>query len=86
VDFKSATKFATKFDRRITPVVHFVGFTDDRFWSAVKVWGRPEYIHRGWDLRARRELHPADTIVFAEGEHDQPMREKSYSDIKEPKP
>ena len=34
------------------PAVHFVGFRDERYWSAVKVWGRPSFIHRGWDMRA----------------------------------
>lgn len=62
-------------------ILHFVGFKDDRYWNAVKAFGRPHYIHRGWDLRARRELAPDDMIVFADGPHDQQPRIKSYSDI-----
>jgi hypothetical protein len=67
----------------MTACVHFVGFRGEEYWSAVKVWGRPHYIHRGWDLRARRELDEDDTIVFAYGEYDQPMRAKSFDDIRE---
>ncbi len=66
------------------PLVHFVGFAGEEYWSAVKVWGRPDYIHRGWDRRACREIDPAvDTIVFASGPHDQAMREKSFDDYRE---
>lgn len=65
------------------PCTHFVGFRDDRYWNAVRVWGLPHYIHRGWDLRARREIADGDTIVFAEGPSCQPMRVKSYDDLRE---
>ena len=53
----------------MTKAVHFVGFRDDRYWAAVKVFGRPDFIHRIWDLRARREIDfEHDVIVFADGE------------------
>jgi hypothetical protein len=67
-------------------IVHFVGFRDDRYWSAVRVWGRPHYIHRGWDLRARREIDEIDIVVFADGPYDQAPRVKSYNDLDEPMP
>lgn len=63
--------------------IHFIGFRDDRYWNAVKVFGRPHFIHRGYDLRGLREIGEEDTIVFAEGEHDQEPRKKSYNDIEE---
>lgn len=62
---------------------HFVGFRDDRFWSAVMVFGRPHFIHRGWDLRARRDVARGDVIVFADGEASQEPRLKSFDDIRE---
>lgn len=65
------------------PCVHFVGFRSDEYLSAVKVWGKPDYYHIGWDRRARREIAPGDTIVFALGEHDQPYAERNFDDIKE---
>lgn len=55
----------------IRPIVHFVGFRDDRYWASAKVWGRPHYIHQGFDLRARRDIADCDTVVFADGEADQ---------------
>jgi hypothetical protein len=64
--------------------IHFVGFRDDRYWNAVRVFGRPTFIHRGWDLRARREIDRDDLVVFADGPHDQAPRVKSYDDIREP--
>lgn len=55
--------------------LHFVGFRGDEFWSAVRIWGRPGFIHRRWDLRARRDIAEGDTIIFATGtEADEPSR------------
>ncbi len=62
-------------------IVHFVGFRDDRYNAARKIWGEPHYIHPGWDLRAAREIAEDDLVVFACGEHDQIPRTRSYSDI-----
>ena len=63
--------------------VHYVGFRDDRYLSALRVFGGPRVIHRGWDLRARREIGPDDVVVFAEGPHDQEPRRRSFNDINE---
>ena len=64
-------------------IVHFVGFRGDEFWSAQKVFGPPDFIHRGWDLRAQREIGENDIVVFAKGPHDQKPRRQSYNDIDE---
>lgn len=54
---------------------HFVAFRGEEYWSAVKVWGRPVFVHMRWDQRARREIGPGDTIIFARGaEGDEPSR------------
>ena len=45
--------------------VHFVGFRGDEYHSAVKVWGKPTFIHRIWDVRAAQEAQPEDVVVFA---------------------
>ena len=63
--------------------VHFVGFRGDEYWSAVKVFGEPDYIHRGWDLRAQREIADGDMVMLAQGEYDQEPRTQSYDDIRE---
>ena len=68
----------------MTPCTHFIGFRDDRYWSAVKVFGLPEYIHRGWDLRAQREIAPGDTVIFATGSEAQEPRRQSFNDLTEP--
>jgi hypothetical protein len=53
--------------------LHFVGFKDDRYWSAVKVWGKPNFVHRHWDYRAKCEVVPGDVAIFAKGdETDEP--------------
>jgi hypothetical protein len=68
---------------RNNALVHFVAFRGEEYWSAVKVWGPPDFIHRGWDLRARREIADGDTIVLAQGEHDQVPQHKSFDDLTE---
>ena len=62
---------------------HFVGFCDDHYLAAVRAFGRPDFIHRGWDLRARREIADGDLIVFAQGDSEQQPRVKSFDDIRE---
>ena len=57
----------------MTRCIHFVGFRDDRYWNAVRAFGLPDFIHRVWDRRAQREISDEDLIVFAKGEHDQPV-------------
>ena len=66
--------------------MHFVGFRDERYFTAVRVFGLPDFIHRGWDLRARREIAPGDVIVFAEGGEWQEPRRRSFNDLDEPNP
>lgn len=69
-----------------TPVraaLHFVGFRDDRYLSAVRAFGPPDFIHRRWDMRAAREIAPGDTIVFATGTENQKPSRYSGDDIVE---
>ena len=37
-------------------LVHFVGFKDDRYTTAVRIFGKPDFIHRIWDIRAWRMM------------------------------
>lgn len=67
--------------REPTGHVHFVGFRNDRYHAAVRVWGVPDFFHLGWDRRALREIGEGDTVVFANGPHDQEPRERSFPDI-----
>jgi hypothetical protein len=53
--------------------LHFVGFKDDRYWNAVKVFGLPDFYHRVWDVRARQEVVPGDVAVFATGDETMPL-------------
>ncbi|GAB4071807.1 hypothetical protein KHC28_00530 [Ancylobacter sonchi] len=68
----------------VTPALHFVAFRGDEFLSAVRLWGRPDFIHRKWDQRARREIAPGDTIIFAAGSEADPPSRFNGNDIDEP--
>jgi hypothetical protein len=50
---------------KVCPCVHFVGFRDDSYHNAVKVFGLPDFYHRYWDRRAADDVAPGDTVVFA---------------------
>jgi hypothetical protein len=55
---------------------HFVRFSnlhDQTYWSAVRTFGPPGFLHRYWDQRAFREIADGDLVVFAKGEADQPV-------------
>lgn len=64
-------------------MLHFVGFKGDEYVRACRVFGFPDFIHPGWDLRAFREIAPGDTVIFATGSHNQEPRKKSFTDYKE---
>ena len=64
-------------------IVHFVGFRGDEYWSAVRIWGRPTFIHRRWDRRAQRDIGPGEIVIFATGDDQQPLARFNGDDIDE---
>ena len=58
----------------IRPALHFVGFRDDRYWNAVRVFGPPDFIHPAWDVYAANDVAPGDIVLFAEGAADRAPR------------
>lgn len=59
---------------------HFVGFKDDRYLTAVKTFGKPDFIHRFWDRRAVDEVATGDVVFFADGDETQPVRAFAFDD------
>jgi len=66
-----------------TAALHFVGFKGDEYTRAVMVFGLPDFIHRGWDMRARREIAEGDIVVFANGTGEAPPCKFSFDDSNE---
>lgn len=64
--------------------IHYVGFRDDRYWNAYRIWGGPRIFHRVWDTRARREIGPDDVVIFANGDWTQDYSKYVGRDIDEP--
>lgn len=60
--------------------IHFVGFRDERYWSAVKIWGKPDFIHPLWDRRAMQDADEGDVFVFAKGDETWSVAEYSWND------
>lgn len=61
-------------------MLHFVRFRDDRWHNAVKVFGRPDFIHRHWDARAVCEVCEGDVVVFATGDENSEVTPFAYDD------
>jgi|SRR5674476_164476 len=79
------TRAAWQHATRTTPyaergVFHFVGFKDDRYWAAVKAFGKPDFIHRFWDRRAVDEVTEEDIVIFADGDETQDIRTFAFDD------
>jgi hypothetical protein len=62
------------------PVLHFVGFEDDRVHGAIKLFGRPDFWHRFWDHRAAAEVASGDVVVFAHGDETMPPKQYAFDD------
>jgi len=64
----------------MTNALHFVGFKNDRFNTAVAVFGKPDFIHRFWDYRAVCEVQENDIVVFADGDETQNVNPFAFDD------
>ena len=60
--------------------IHFIGFKDDRYHNAVRVFGKPDFFHRYWDVRAMQEVRPDDLAVFATGSDSDAPRLYAFND------
>ncbi len=63
--------------------IHFIGFYGDEYWSAVRAFGPPDFIHIGWDRWARQEVMDGDVAVFARGTFDYEPSAYSFPDLRE---
>jgi hypothetical protein len=66
--------------------VHYVGFRDDRYWNAYRIFGGPRFFHRRWDIRAQRDIGPGDIVIFADGDEHQPLARFNGNDLDEKEP
>lgn len=61
--------------------LHFVGFRNERVYTARSIFGAPDFYHRNWDYRAYQETSvPGDVVVFASGTINDPPKPTSWDD------
>lgn len=60
--------------------LHFVGFRDERIYTARAIFGEADFYHRNWDMRARQEIVEGDVAVFATGTINDPVKPTSWDD------
>lgn len=63
---------------------HFIGFRGNEYWSAVRIWGRPHFIHRWMDPRAFREIDWHNDIVIFAGTETEDVRPHNAPDVTGP--
>lgn len=61
-------------------MLHFVGFRGDEYLSALRAFGKPDFWHRNWDMRALQEVAPGDTVIFAREAGTKPPSPFSFND------
>ena len=64
--------------------VQFIGFRGDEYYSAVKIWGEPDFIHPVNDYRANVDIDwENDIIIFAGKERPGVKRfyRREYADM-----
>ena len=62
--------------------VHYVGFRDDAFLRARRIFGGPVMIHRVFDHRCVSEIDPdTDLVVFAGSERPDRVRDIPGQDV-----
>jgi len=62
--------------------VHFIGFrTDHEYQSAIKVFGKPDFVHKWHDRRAYGDIDTDnDTVVFASKARPDVINKYSWQD------
>lgn len=60
--------------------LHFVGFKGDEYLRAIKVFGKPDQVHRYNDPRFRAEFSPGDIAVYANGSEGKVHFPYSFND------
>ena len=64
--------------------VHFVGFrTGAEYSAAVRIFGKPDFIHRVHDTRMYREIADGDIVLFGPKAKADVIERRSGDDIRE---
>lgn len=65
--------------------VHYIGFRDDAFTRAYRLFGGPAMIHRVNDIRTQSEIDPDNDIaIYAGKEREEHIRQIPGTDVTGP--
>lgn len=54
--------------------LHFVGFRGEEYWSAVRIWGKPDYTWPQATFQILGDCAPADTVIFGPSAFNKPKK------------
>lgn len=58
----------------ISPAVYFIGFRGEEYWSALRVWGKPDHIWPKAAFRVLGECAPDDVVIFGPAAFERPEK------------
>jgi len=64
----------------VKPHVHFIGFRGEEYWSAVKIFGVPDFIHLIHDSRLYGDVGEHDILIFGPKADPNRISEFSWQD------
>lgn len=54
--------------------VHFIGLAKAEYWSALRVWGTPDFVHSRATWSCMGEIDALDTVVLGRGAFQTPKK------------
>jgi hypothetical protein len=66
------------------PALHFIGLNPDQFPWAVRIWGRPDFIHEYATWSVLGDCAPGDTVIFGAHAWRIPKKWKQHTRVLRP--
>lgn len=54
--------------------VHFIGLSKNEYWSAMRVWGTPDFVHPRATWSCLGEIDRIDTVILGRGAFNAPKK------------
>lgn len=63
-------------------LVHFVGVANDQYANAVRIWGRPDYVHGRATWSCMGEIDGNDVVILGRGAFPMPRKWRKHPAIR----
>ncbi len=59
---------------------HFIGLSKDEYWSALRVWGTPDFVHPRATWSCMGEIDRIDTVILGRGAFNRPKKWRAMAE------